>query len=144
MSITSSMLAQMRAEIAPVKTETKPRAKSPERDLQVAVLGYLANALPSDAVVWATPNGQKRSGYERREFIALGGVAGIPDLFVLYRGMLIGLELKSKRGRLKASQEVMGQRLRQAGARWAVCRSVEAVEWALDCSGIPLKARVSA
>ena len=93
--------------------------------------------LPADAMAWATPNADDRSGghdqasRERRKWKAAqernkGLVPGIPDLFVLYQGRLTGIELKrppatlkngakSRQGESSESQQAITPRLEAAG-----------------------------
>jgi hypothetical protein len=144
MSITPAMLAQMRAEIAPVKTGAKPRPKTPERTLQEAVVRFLDACLPPLSIFWATPNGQRRTVWEQREFLALGGRAGIPDLLIASGGRVVGVELKSPTGRLSGEQRAVCARLKNAGIPVETCRSVEDVQAFLDRVGIPLRGRIAA
>ncbi len=117
----------------------------PEEALQRAVVGFLATVLPDHAVWWATANQRgTRSRCEMGVLKAMGVRAGVPDLFVLHEGHLIGLELKAARGRLSPSQNTMLGALVCAGAVVAVCRSVDDVAAALANAGVPLKGRLSA
>ena len=54
---------------------------------------------------------------------------GVPDILILYRGKLIAIELKSRRGQCSWSQRAVRERLLRAGARWWVCRSANAAMW---------------
>jgi hypothetical protein len=47
----------------------------------------------------------------------------VHDILVLYRGKLIAIELKSRRGQCKPSQRAVREALLHAGAQWWVCRS---------------------
>jgi len=117
----------------------------PEEDLQRAVVAFLAAVLPADAVCWATPNQRgTRKRWEMGVLKALGVRAGVPDLFVLYDGQLIGIELKAAKGRLSEAQTAFQATMVRAGAVVAVCRSVDAVADALAYADVPLKGRISA
>lgn len=126
-----------------------------ENALHRSVWTYLSRFLPSSAIAWATPNdsgGRERiaEGARRK---AMGRVAGIPDLFVLHDGVLIGIELKRPAATLasgKASaaapnvsdaQRHTMARLTAAGARCFVCRSLDEVEAALAECGVALGRR---
>jgi hypothetical protein len=61
---------------------------------------------------------------------------GVPDTLVLYRGKLIAIELKSRRGQCSRSQRLAREALLRAGAQWWVCRSAHAAMWALARSGV--------
>lgn len=95
----------------------------PEQALQIAVVQYLALAMP-DAVVFAIPNAGKRSrvdgGMQRRA----GLRAGMPDLCVIQAGKVAFIELKAPKGSVTAHQAIMLGELERAGAYTAVCRSV--------------------
>lgn len=66
---------------------------------------------------------------------------GIPDMFVLFRGRLIGIELKAKKGTLSDAQDQAQTRLLLAGAVYHVARSVEEARDFLK-QIIPLKGRL--
>lgn len=106
------------------------------------------------AMFWATPNGGKRSKKTAALLKATGTTPGIPDLFVLNGGLLLGLELKAppvalKRGgvsrakpTLSDDQKAIHLRLLGAGAKVAVCRSIDEAEAFLRHFGVPLRASV--
>lgn len=135
-----------------------------EAAFQAMVFTYLLRHLPADAMAWATPNADDRSGghdqasRERRKWKAAqernkGLVPGIPDLFVLYQGRLTGIELKrppatlkngaksQAKANLSESQQAITPRLEAAGARCFVCRSLDDVQAALTACGVPLERR---
>jgi hypothetical protein len=61
---------------------------------------------------------------------------GVPDVEVLYRGKLIGIELKSRSGRCTPAQRAEREAILRAGGQWWVCRSANAAMWALYKSGV--------
>ena len=65
-----------------------------------------------------------------------GVKAGLPDTWVLHRGKLVTIELKSRQGRCSASQRATREALLRAGAEWWECRSAHAAMWALRKSGV--------
>ena len=65
-----------------------------------------------------------------------GMKAGLPDTWVVYRGELITLELKSRQGRCSTSQRAAREALLRAGAQWFECRSALAAMWALRKAGV--------
>jgi hypothetical protein len=105
---------------------------------QEMLAGMLAKYLPSDAFF---------SGVENRPFSCLAGFlqkrrgirAGLPDLLILYRGKLICIELKSRRGALSKVQRQVRLELVKAGASVWLCRTARAGLAALVYSGVPLK-----
>jgi hypothetical protein len=74
---------------------------------------------------WATPNGGYRSVIEARIMKGLGVVPGIPDIFLLYRSRLHGLELKAEGGRLSPAQVSAHDKLREAGAIIEVATGID-------------------
>ena len=57
---------------------------------------------------------------------------GIPDLIACYRGRFIGIELKSRRGKLRPAQACELQAIGRSGGAYVVARSVADVAAALD------------
>jgi hypothetical protein len=76
------------------------------------------------------------NGWMRRK---RGCKSGTPDTFVLCRGKLVTIEMKSRRGQCSPSQRLAREALLRAGAQWWVCRSANAAMWALAQSGIPFR-----
>lgn len=54
--------------------------------------------------------------------------------------LIIAIELKAGRGKLSAAQVAMHSRLRDAGVRCHVARSIDDVEMILERAGVPLRA----
>ena len=120
------------------------RRNQPEEALQRTVAEYLDRALPEDAVWFHCPNGGARTKAEAGVFKALGVKPGIPDILILWRGSLYCIELKPPRRSLSESQKTMRALLVTAGARYAMARTVEAVETALAVWNVPLRASLRA
>ena len=88
-------------------------------------------------LLFAIPNGGKRSVLEAKIMKGEGVVSGIPDLFLaepilhetwdgdelLLPGLFI--EMKTEKGRLTESQKAIHAKLEQLGYRVAICRSLE-------------------
>jgi hypothetical protein len=68
-----------------------------------------------------------------------GCKAGAPDIWILYCGRLITIELKSKGGRCTPSQRAAREALLRAGADWFECRSANAVMQAVCEAGVPFQ-----
>lgn len=66
-----------------------------------------------------------------------GIIAGIWEIFVLYRGMAHTAEVKTDVGRLSDAQMSVGAAVLAAGGKCAVVRSPEEMLAALDAWGIP-------
>jgi hypothetical protein len=112
------------------------RRVRPERQIQKAVLGHLAwRAVPD--VWWCHyPAGGWRSPIEAAILQSLGVVAGVPDLLLIHRGQLYGLELKAGAGRLTNTQSDMHEKMRRAGAIVATAYGVDAAVTQLVAWGV--------
>lgn len=119
------------------------KRQRPEELLQASVVKFLTHALDGNSMFFAVPNGGLRSRSEAVRFKATGTTPGICDLFVVNDGRLVGLELKSEKGRLSDAQLYCHNQLRRARVPVAVCRSLGDVIAALTEAGVPLKARVA-
>lgn len=121
-----------------------------EDDLQIEVAAYLDHVLPDDAFWWHTPNQGRGDGKTKQTALgalvmaqklkSMGMRAGIPDVLILYRGVLHGTDAKARYGSLTDSQKEVQPRLEAAGARIdPPFRTIEELESALVRWGIPLK-----
>lgn len=119
----------------------KKRKKStyPEFELQKSVVGFLGIALPPHSEFFHVPNGEKRSKKSGARLKAMGTKAGIPDLVILWAGIIVFIELKPTKGALSPAQKDRIAGLENAGATVFTCRSVEEVEEVL-CTLMPLRA----
>jgi hypothetical protein len=114
-----------------------------EHQLQASVAEFLGFALPPlEAVFCSIPNGGKRDKGTAGKLKAEGLQPGAPDLLILWRGKAIGLELKTRAGRLSSDQLAFSMRWTTAGGLYAVARSLEEVAALLDAAGVPLRARI--
>jgi hypothetical protein len=112
-----------------------------EEQIQGAVADYLDRALPDDAVWFHAPNGGHRHPAVAAKLKWLGVKPGVPDIFIVWRGRSICIELKAHKGTLSDAQKAMQQRLILSGAVvFEVARSVDEVEGFLKGVGIPLHA----
>src|SRR5262245_57898225 len=101
------------------------RRRTPEADLQIAVMQLLRLSLGGYAICFHVPNGGKRSLTEARRFKAMGVLSGIPDIAILDAGRAYFLELKSKRGTITATQRECHNALGWAGCPTAIIKSVD-------------------
>ena len=90
--------------------------RRPEQQLQRAVIEHLRwRGVPG--LWWCHyPAGGFRSAIEAAIFKSLGTTAGVPDLLLVYRGQLYGLELKNDNGRLSDTQAATHDAMKRAGA----------------------------
>jgi hypothetical protein len=121
-----------------------PQRRHDEEQLHRAVWKYLRWALPDEAFAYHPANGGKRSRKVAARMSALGVVAGVPDLAVVYRGRAMFIELKARRGALSLDQKHVHQVLSHCGAPVMLCRSVEEVEAQLRDACVPLRGSVVA
>jgi hypothetical protein len=133
----------------------RKKIQRPEEVLHLSVVNMLEWSLPKEAVYWCTPNQRgTRKKWEAILLKALGVKPGIPDLWILYQGKLLGPELKAPPKRLKSGklsnakprlsddQKIMHERLRVAGAVVGVFTSVESVQMFLVSNGVPLRGTI--
>jgi hypothetical protein len=72
------------------------------------------------------PNGGYRRPIEAKIFQGMGVISGAPDVFLIHGGQTYALELKSDSGRLTASQVLVQDALRAAGAKVETARGLDA------------------
>jgi hypothetical protein len=138
----------------PKRGATKKRHK-PEDVLHISVAKYLRAVIGHEGV--ASPQGVMWWSYEIRnsgktittktgreinlEGInrkARGVIGGLPDIAILYQGVLNGIELKAGSG-LNDAQKLLHPELRKCGASVVVAKDLNDVEAVLRDWGIPLR-----
>jgi hypothetical protein len=116
------------------------RRRTPEADLQRAVVQALRFALPRTAIIHHCANEVTEAGPRgaRRQAILVGmGVhAGFADLMVLCEGRVLFLELKAPKGRLRPVQEEFRDAVLAQGFGWALVRSLDDALGALADFGL--------
>src|SRR6056297_4111854 len=103
--------------------------RTPEADLQRAVVTALRFALPKTAIIHhcanevteAGPRGAKRQAI----LVGMGVHAGFADLMILCDGRVLFLELKAPKGRLSPAQEAFRDAVLAQGFSWALVRSLD-------------------
>lgn len=119
-----------------------------EDQIQKAICQFLDKALPSDSYYFAVPNGSvlagnpRQRGMQMNKLKSTGLKLGCPDLFIIIRGAVFAVEVKTDTGKLSDNQKDACDKIMAAGAFWAVARSVEDVERILTDAGITLHATV--
>lgn len=136
--MTTINIQEYRALIAQGAIVKRVKRKSPEEDIQRAVLEWVAfNRAKYPILGWMmhVPNGGKRPKGEAGKLKALGVKPGFPDLSIpLSSGRWKGLavELKSPTGKLSPAQADWLEKLQDDGWLVGVCRTVdEAIEMML-------------
>jgi len=123
------------------KTKIKPKRRHDEADLQCRLMADLDWLLPQDAFAFAVPNGGTRNIIEAVNLKRQGVKAGVPDIIIVHRGKALGLELKSKNGSLQDSQKATFPKMRAAGMRIEVARSLGEAFDLIREMGITLKSK---
>jgi hypothetical protein len=118
--------------------------RRPEQALHIAVADFLRVALPAHVIWNHVPNGGARSKAEAGIFKEMGVRAGWPDIQIIHKGRLYGIELKADRRKPSDAQEKCHADLMLAGADVDTCRSLDEVERRLKLWGIPLIGRIAA
>ena len=90
-----------------------------ERAIQNDILVAIT-ALPG-AFFWRANTG---AAFTESGRVIKFNVPGTPDILGCYRGQFIGIEVKSRRGTQRQSQERFQTMLERAGGRYIVARSV--------------------
>ena len=112
-----------------------------EYRFQIVVAQYLTFALPADATWTSIDAGAGKLTPATAELCKRRGIkAGWPDVLIVYRGRLHGVELKAGKGAQEDEQKCVQAQLEAAGATYAVVRSVDELEAMLRSYGIPLRA----
>jgi len=120
-------------------------AKHSEHALQVAVARMLAIVLDPEKTWWSgidhgagkmTP---ASAGLRR----ARGVKRGLPDIIILFNSGLLGIELKSDKGRLSPEQIEAGNYWISLGHDIVVARSLEDVQEILLAWNIPMRTRMT-
>ena len=61
----------------------------------------------------------------------LGQQAGLPDLICCVGGVLLGIEVKTQRGRVSEKQQEIGDQIRRSGGVWIVAKDTATVRDAI-------------
>ena len=101
--------------------------KPTETEIQAAIIELLHTlgllAWRCQAIPVPIRRGNQIIGLRR----ANGYTVGIPDILLVVRGRLIGIEVKDHKGKLSPEQEEWRDRILKAGGLWMLARSVEEV-----------------
>jgi len=116
------------------------RRRTPEADLQRAVVVALRFALPKTSIIHHCANEVTEPGPRgaKRQAILVGmGVhPGFADLMVLCDGRVLFLELKAPKGQLSPAQVVFRDAVRAQGFGWALVRTLDDALGALADHGL--------
>ena len=124
-----------RPEPAALPAQRRRQARQWEWDEQMDLALRLAKLLDPSCVFWTAVDNQpwsKRAGIMRKR---RGCRSGTPDVLVLFKGKLIGLELKSRIGRVSREQMEVRLEMLRAGGMWWLCRTARSALVALYWAG---------
>lgn len=108
----------------------------PEEIVHIAIMDYLRVTLDADCVAVHIPSEAKRSGANWAVLQSLGYINGMPDIWILYRGTIAFIEVKSAEGRLSPDQEAFLEWTRTRGYHGTVARNVDDVRAFLTQIGL--------
>jgi hypothetical protein len=115
----------LEASSLPVVPPTIKRRQQPERAIQIALIEHLHWRAPPD-VWWSHfPAGGRRNVIDGAILKRMGTRPGTPDLLIIARGKIFGLELKADRGRLSPTQIAAHNEMRRAGAVVGVAGTID-------------------
>lgn len=134
-------------------TKTKPRFKLtapvvPEHSLQRLIADVLrlelapAGKVSRDGVVWWSVDHANYAGEVPGIRIGRGIVAGVPDLFVCWRGRAHMIEIKTAVGEMSDAQRSVAAAVLASGGAFGVVRDADETLACLDRWGIPRTRRV--
>ncbi|MBO9457016.1 VRR-NUC domain-containing protein [Paracoccus sp. R12_1] len=114
--------------------------RTPEADIQRAIVHTLRVVLPREAIIHHSANevgsGGKAARQRQAILTGMGVFPGFADLIILTGGRVLFLEVKSQSGRLSPAQRDFRDRVQAQGFGWALIRSVEDALGALADHGI--------
>lgn len=102
-----------------------------------------AGKVSKHGVVWFSIDHANYAGEVPGVRIGRGIIAGIPDTFVLYRGRVFFIEIKTPTGEFSTEQESVAAAISVAGGRVGVARSAEEVLACIDEWEIPRHRRTT-
>lgn len=121
---------------ASVAVQRRRESRREEFNEQTTLAALLTEYLDPACTFWTSLENKPRSllggVFQRRR----GVKSGLPDVYVLYRGRTIFVELKSRRGVASKAQKQVRLEMLQAGAVWWLVRSARATLMALQLSGV--------
>jgi hypothetical protein len=108
----------------------------PESELHKAVAKYLSLVLCKGTWWTSIAHGETADFKRGARMKARGAKAGVPDILIVDNGSCFWIELKAAGGTISSKQAQCHAELLTAGARVAICRSVDGVADILALWGI--------
>ena len=101
------------------------KPKLSEKDIQRQVLDYLAI---KRLFHWRNNTGMIFSEYKGKKRAFKMGQVGSPDIFIVILGQIIGLEIKSPKGKQSENQIEWQKAFEKAGGKYHLIYSVEELQ----------------
>lgn len=97
-----------------------------ELRLQAEIFKWVWNTYPQlRRCFFHVPNGGKRGKIEAVHMKAIGVVAGIPDLLLIYNSRIFAFEVKSQTGTLSDEQKKVHEAWKKQGVNVVIIRTFE-------------------
>ena len=98
--------------------------KISEGQIQKVVMDYLSIKQNQKKLIFWRNNA---GGIKTPKYFIRLGTEGSPDIFVLKDSKLIGLEIKTEKGKQRESQKLFQEKLEMNGGEYHIIRSVDEV-----------------
>jgi hypothetical protein len=124
-----------------IPPQRRRQARQWEWAEQTKLATRLTKMLDPACTFWTAIDNQpwsKAAGILRKR---RGCRSGTCDLLILHKGKLIGLEMKSRIGRVSRAQKEVRLEMLRAGGMWWLCRTARSALVALHRSGVGLRTR---
>jgi hypothetical protein len=106
------------------KAKKKPRR--PEQAIQRQCIVWFRCQYPAlRSLLFHVPNGGGRSKSEGAIFKSIGVVAGVPDLLLVYRGIVVAFELKAEGCYLSDAQKILHSDWQRQGIAIFIVKSLD-------------------
>jgi hypothetical protein len=123
----------------PVREHPLQRQIADALRLEIAPPGKVSR----DGVVWWSVDHAAYAGAAPGARVGRGIVAGVPNLFVLHRGIAHMVEVKMPAGELSDPQQSVMAAVLASGGRFGVVRNADEMLRLLDAWGVPRARRLS-
>lgn len=112
------------------KCKHKPKRTTPEYHFHCEVANTLNKILNPNLTCWSSVENSNHTGgisgmIKQRKDKCKGVKSGVPDLFILYNGTSLWIELKAKKGTISDSQDLFHQNIKIAKNNIEVIRSID-------------------
>lgn len=104
------------------KTRRKPRHI--EEDIQTACVNWFRLKYPQ-YLIFAVANGGSRNPIEARNMKRSGVLAGVSDLIIIAKRLILFIEMKTPTGRQSEKQKQFQNRVECLGFRYILCHSLD-------------------